>query len=606
MIRRCQSPHIFVLVFLISCALSVAILVSDLSAQQQEDILLKALKDELTRSMEKLQLKDMEKPYYIEYSVIDIETFEIKAAFGSIVKSEREGNRLLRVEVRVGNYDLDNSQFISQSLMFSVIPSTRQLVLEDDYLALRRDLWLATDQAYKQALEQLAQKQAYIKTKIQAEEIPDFSQEKALTAVDPRKPIKIDQKELEEGLRRLSAIFREFPAIYSSSMSLYVKAVHKYFINSEGTVVRQPAPLAALLIRATTQAPDGMILKHFIPFYGMSIEQLPSEKEVSTAIRNMAEELTALTSAPVLENYLGPVLVTGQAASELFAQVLAPHLSGERPPLMEQQQLAAMMPESKLARRLNRRVLPSFITVVDDPTQETYAEHPLIGYYKVDDQGVLAQPVTLIENGVLKTLLMSRRPRKEILQSNGHARTMEIGSPSAQIGNLFVKTTEGKSLAELKQELIDLCRDQGLSYGLLVNKVDNPNISGRELAISAFSMRGVQQQETMTAPVLAYKVYVEDGREELVRGVNVGEMTVTMLKDIVATGKDYHVNNKLSGGGGVMGAFFSYASMFGDVGAVGIPTSVIAPPVLFEEVELKKPTGPQRKPAFLKHPFFKK
>ena len=193
MIRRYQLRFTLLPVFL-SCVLSIASAVSNLNALQQEDVLLKALKDELARSMEKLQLKDMEKPYYIEYAVTDVETLEIKAAFGSIIKSERDRSRLLRVEVRIGNYDMDNSQFVSQSLMFSILPSTRQLVIEDDYIAVRRDLWLATDRAYKQALEQLAQKRAFIKTKIQAEEIPDFSREKAITAIYPEKQITFNQK----------------------------------------------------------------------------------------------------------------------------------------------------------------------------------------------------------------------------------------------------------------------------------------------------------------------------------------------------------------------------------------------------------------------------
>ncbi len=607
MIKYHQSRFIFLWIFLLSCALSVVIPASNLSAQQQEDILLKALKDELDRSVEKLQLKDLERPYYIEYAVKDTETFVVKAVFGAIVRSDRNRSRLLKVGLRVGSYDLDNSEFMSQSSPYSMIGGRpRQLVLEDDYAALRHDLWLATDRAYKQALEQLAEKRSFIKTKVQPEEIPDFSHEEATTAIAPRKPIKFDQKKWKDEVRRLSAIFREFPAIYDSSLTLYIKFAHKYFINNEGTVIRQPAPLVALHIRASTQAPDGMRLKHFVPFYGTALGQLPPEKEMAAAIRKMAEELTALTSAPVLENYIGPVLVTGQAASELFTQMLAPQLSGQRPPLMEQQQMGAMMPESKFARRLNRRVLPSFFTVVDDPTQKIYEEQPLIGSYKVDDQGVLARPVTLIEDGVLKTLLMSRRPRKEISQSNGHGRATEIGSPSPVIGNLFVKTTEGKSFAELKQELIDLCLDQGLSYGLLIKKLDNPNITGRELSFSPFAMRGGLQKEQLTTPILIFKMFVEDGREELVRGVTVGEMSVRMLKDIVAAGKDYYVNNWLSAGGGLMGAFFSYGARFGGAGAFGIPTAVVAPSVLFEEVELKKQSGALKKPAFLKHPFFTK
>jgi predicted Zn-dependent protease len=586
--------------------LLVVIPVSKLRAQQQEDVLLKALKDEMNRSMEKLQLKDMEKPYYIEYAVEDAETFVIKAVFGAIVESDHDRSRLLRVGLRVGSYDLDNSEFAGGSSPYSMIGGRpAQLVLEDDYAALRHDMWLTTDRAYKQALEQLAAKRSFIKTKVQPEEIPDFSREEATKTIASKRLLTLDKKKWKEALRRLSAIFREFPVIYDSSISLNVRFSHKYFINSEGTVSHQPANLVSLYVRAATQASDGMGLKHFVPSYGTNLEQLPSEKEMAASIRKMAEELTALTSAPVLEKYLGPVLVTGQAAGELFAQVLAPQLSGHRPPLMEQQQMAAMMTESKLASRLNRRVLPSFFTVVDDPTQKTYEKHQLIGSYQVDDQGVPARSVTLIERGVLKTLLMSRRPSKEISQSNGHGRAMQIGSPSVQIGNLFVQTNEGKSFVELKQELIDLCQDQGLSYGLLIKQFDNPIITGREFSLSSFSRRG-PQQEIVTPPILVYKVFVEDGREELVRGVIVAEMSVRMLRDIVAVGKDYYVNNKLTAGSGIMGLFFSYAFRLGEAGALGIPTTVIAPSVLIEEVELKKPGGAQQKPAFLKHPFFKK
>lgn len=602
-----QSKFIYLWIFLLSCVLLATIPVSGLCAKKQEDVLLKALKDELARSAEKLQLKNLEKPYYIEYTVKDTKTFEVKAIFGAVVKSDRRQSRFLKVEVRVGNYDLDNSEFVGQRSIFSALRTRpRSIVLEDDYMALRHDVWLATDAAYKQALEQLAEKQSFIKTKVQAEEIPDFSREEAITSIAPRKQLKYDKSQWEKVVRSLSEVFREFPAIYDSSVSLQGKVTNKYFINSEGTVIRQPLTLFSLYVRASTQAPDGMRLKHFIPFYGANLKDLPSEKEIEAAIRKMAEELTALTSAPVLENYLGPVLVTGEAASELFAQVLAPQLSGHRPPLMEQQQMAAMFPESKIAGRLNRRVLPSFLNVVDDPTKTNYGEHQLIGAYKIDDQGVPARPVTLIENGVLKTLLMSRRPRKEISQSNGHGRAMQLGSPSAQIGNLFVQTTEGKNLTELKQELIDLCKDQGLSYGLLIKKLDNPGITGRELSLSTFMMRGGPQKETVTAPLMMYKVSVEDGREELVRGVGVEEMSVRTLKDIVAVGSEYYVNNRLTTGGGLMGLAFSFSVSLGGPAAVGIPTTVIAPSVLFEEVELKKPSGPQQKPALLKHPFFSK
>lgn len=605
--KRRQSKYILFWLFLFIFSNSIHIPASKIIDQPQKDVIIEALQDELNRSMEKLQLKDMEKPYYIEYIIEDAETYEVNAVFGAIVKAEQDKARRSRVEVRVGSYDLDNSEFFSRRSIYAMTESRpRSTVLEDDYLALRRDLWLTTDRVYKQALEQLAQKRSFIKTKVQVEEISNFTREEAVVNIAPKKEITLDQEKWKEDIRRLSAIFRKFPAVHDSNISSYVKLTHKYYINSEGSIYRQSEPLISLYIEASTQAPDGMQLKHYIPFYGTSFQELPPEKEIAATIHKMGEELTELASAPLLEKYVGPVLVTGEAACELFAQILAPQLSGHRPPLMEEPQMAGMFPENKLAGRLNRSVLPTFFSVVDDPTQKTHGRDPLIGFYNVDDQGVLAQPVTIIENGVLKTLLMSRRPRKEISKSNGHGRAVQLSTPSAQIGNLFLKTTDGKSFEELKKELIDLCQGQGLSHGLLIRKLDNPDITGREFSLASFSMQGDQRREQLTTPILVYKVFVDDGREELVRGIKVKEMSVRMLRDIVSAGNDYYVCNRLTAGGGIIGRAISLSLMYSDRAPVGIPTSIIAPSILFEELELEKPTGPQKKPVLLKHPFFKK
>lgn len=601
-----QKRFRHLMVFLLMCTLGVV--TGGQAVKEPEDLLLKAMQDELARSAAQLRLPDLEKPYYIEYAVVDDETFHAEAAFGAVVGSNRDRSRLLRVDVRVGSYDLDSSEFIGSRSLFSLATEVpRQLVQDDDEAALRHDLWLAADAAYKRALEQLAQKRAYIQNKVQPEQIPDFSREQPTTIIAARQSLAVDQAKWREVVRRLSAIFREFPAIQDSSVKLRAQVAHKYFVNSEGSVARQPSALVSLIARAATQAPDGMPLKHFVPFYGTSLDQLPSEPEMAAAIRRMAEELTALASAPVLEKYIGPVLVTGQASSELFAQVLAPQLSGQRPPMSDQDMLVAMMPKSELADRLNRPVLPAFLTVVDDSTQTTHHRQALIGAYRVDDQGVPARSVTLIEGGVLKTLLMSRRPRKEITQSNGHGRAMAYGSPGAQIGNLFVQTTSGKSFAELKQELINLCRAQRLSHGVVIKMLDDPSITGRDFSLSSLMMGFGQTREPLTAPILAYKVSVEDGREELVRGIRVSELSVRTLKDIVAAGADAYVNHRLvTSGGGISGLAFAFAPSFAELTAAGIPTTVVAPSVLVEELELKSAGGPQQKPALLQHPYFAK
>ena len=579
-------------------------------AAGQPDVLLRAMQDELARSTGTLQLEELERPYFIEYAVVDTESTVLEATFGASVRDSQSRTRSLRVDVRVGSHELDNSEFLGMRSMFSMRNLPRTLVREDDYDALRHDLWLATDAAYKEALEQLAQKRAFIQNRVQDEPVPDFSDEEAVVLVEPLAEAGFDEGAWRETVRMLSEVFREYPEIDESSVTLHVEASNKYLVNSDGSMVRQPASLAVLYARAATRAPDGMRLKHFVPFYERAVEDLPAAAELEATVRVMAGELTALAAAPVLDDYIGPVLVSGQASSELFTQVLGAQLSGHRPPVFEDERMAMMMRSSDLANRLNRRVLPAAFDVVDDPTREAFAGEPLIGSYAVDDQGVQAQPVTLVEGGVLQTLLMSRRPRTEIPQSNGHGRAAAFGSPTAQVGNLFVRAEGGLGAAELKRELIGLADDAGLDYGVLIRMVDDPGISGTEpLSMSSIMLmaQGGSSQSQLTRPVLAYKVYVEDGREELVRGLGFRDVSVRSLRDIVASGEDQYVNNRFlaSGGGGFPGGLgVVILSGLGGPGGLGVPVAVVAPSVLFEELEIERAGGAQQTPALLEHPYF--
>jgi TldD protein len=570
------------------------------------DIVIKAMKDEMDRSMKSLKIENMEKPYYLEYVIADYWQMEIEGSFGSLTKSEETHRRTAKVGIRVGSSQLDNTGFLSRSSMFSVMMGgTGPTVIDDDYNALRHELWLATDKAYKSALEQLAGKKAYLKNQAQSEEIPDFSKEESVQKILPRKTMKIDRGKWEKTVKELSAVFRQFPAVYESHVDMRIVLNNKYFTNSEGTVVCQPEPLVSLAAYAETQAADGMKLKHYIPFYAPTLEGLPNEKELTAGIKKMAEELTALASAPVLENYIGPVLFTGQASAELFTQVLVPHLSGERPPLSDMPQMSQMSTPSALVNRLNRKIFPREISIIDDPTQTDFAGQALIGSYAVDDQGVVSRSVTLVENGVLKTLLMSRRPRKEIANSNGHARSPLMGSSGVQIGNLFIAADKGKTYRDLKKELLQLCEDQQLPFGLIVKTFDNPAITGMEMSVSLF-MRGSQPGTTITSPVMVYRVYVEDGREELVRGIALSGLEVDDLKDIAAVGNDSYLHHRiLSSGGGMMGSIFMIFSSQGRSG-MGVPASIAAPSVLFEEVEFKKQEEKAKKPPLMPHPFFAK
>jgi predicted Zn-dependent protease len=571
-----------------------------------EDVILQAMKDELGRSMKSLKIENMDKPYYLEYSIWDIWGLSIEGNFGSLTNSQESHQRVLKVGIRVGSYQLDNTGYIDRSSLFSsVIGRHGHVVVEDDYNAIRRDIWLATDRTYKDALQQLGSKKAYIKNQVQTEEIPDFSQEESVQKIAPGITLEVDRDKWEKIVKQLSTIFRQFPALHESQVNMEASILQKYFVNSEGTVFYQPHTLVSLVAHASTQAADGMKLKHYIPFYATSLQQMPSEKELTAGIKKMAEELTELASAPVMEEYIGPVLFTKQAAAELFTQVLAPHLSGERPPLSNiSQRYGVTTFSSKLIQRLNRKILPSEVSITDNPLKTEFNQVPLIGSYFIDDQGVVSRPVNLVGKGILKTLLMSRRPRKEISQSNGHGRSGLRGNPGTQIGNLLITTEKGKAYQELKKELLELCKDQGLDFGLIIKTVDNPAITGMESP--GFGARSSQTESALTTPVMMVRVYAKEGREELVRGLTINELSVSDLKDITAVGNDSYVLNRMvAPAGTITGSIFAYYITRAGT-SMTIPASIVAPSVLFEELEFKKSEEKREKTPLMTHPFFEK
>ena len=538
-------------------------------ASATDDAVLRAMSDELQRSVAELRLGNLDKPYFIQYVVLDEEEYTAQATFGALTSSDQTHQRYVQVQARVGTYDFDNSEFVSGPAG----PSTGvllQSVLDNDYSGLRHTLWLATDSAYKQAVEVLARKRAFVQNKIQETQPPDFSKEPPTNAISPARQLDFDKARTEARMREWSRIFKEFPEVQTSNVRLVARLTDRYLVNSEGTRTLQPTMIVSLEVNASTQSSDGMRISHTIPFNGRNFEQLPSPESIAQSIRQLASDLTALRSAPVLDaNYSGPVLLTGQASAEMFARVLAPNLSGQRGPMFERQQQENIA--SDLLDRMNRPVLPAYFSVFDDPAQIRAGDKNLIGYYQVDDQGIPSQRVSLVEDGLLRNMLMSRRPGKHRNQSNGHGRSGYPGRETAQIGNLFIAANEGKNYEELKQELIKLGKTERLEYAVIIKSLDS---SGR-------GQIGI--------PILTYKVFMADGREELVRGATVRGLSVQSLRHIQAAGNDIFVANRLTGTRGAE-----------------TPVSVIAPSVLLEEMELERAASVQQRPASLTHPYFEK
>lgn len=527
-------------------------------SNQNDDVILRAVKDEMARAMKDLKLKDFEKPYFIEYVVEDEDALIIESKFGALLKSSRERGRTLFTQVRVGNYDFDNTtEFVGGFKLPFPMP------LDDDYTALRRAVWFVTDFSYKQAIDQFAAKKAAKQNGSDEDDdknVPGLSKEEPVVSIEKRGTLQVDKEKWEKQIRAWSAMFRSYPEIQESSITFYVRHVNRYLINSEGTTVIEPTLLISFNIYAEALTPDNIRLTPSRHIYAKTFDEFPSTEEINQVIRNLAQDLTKLKNAPQFDGkYIGPALFTERAAVQLFLQLLSQSLDS-----------------NGLVERLDRKVLPTFLSVVDDPTQTKLGNFRLIGDYKIDAQGVSAKPLTLIENGVLKTLLMTREPIEEIQRSNGRARPGNNGVTSANISNFFVKSKDGKSFAELKQQLIEACRAQGLSYGILFREID-----------STFTPQGTE----LSVPILAYKVYVEDGREELFRGADIFDLTVRELRTILAAGNDAHPFNIILGNGHQ---------------GEGIPVSVIAPSVLLDEIDLRKSTDAKEKPLLLTHPYFNK
>jgi hypothetical protein len=543
----------------------LAALALALPARAADDVVMKALRDELDRSMKQLQLEKLDKPYFIAYRVQDRTQLSTSATFGALLSGDISRARYLTVQVRVGDYQRDNSNFLAFPMRANGLTETLVLPIDDDYQELRRHIWLATDSAYKAALETLSRKRAALENRTTRENLPDFSREQPTTALEPPSPVKMDLGQAEALVRDLSAIFRQQPEIFTSSTSLEVSDTRSWYINSEGSVTTQESSAANFMAGAQTQAADGMMLPDWVTAAGRSMEELPSESALAAQLRAMADRLTRLRHAPLVDRYTGPVLFDGGASPELFSQVIAPKFLDMRVPASDNLQIEtyAAQSASKFQDRLGARVLPTFLSVVDDPTQSSFQGTPLLGGHTVDDEGVRARPTTLVEKGILKTLLATRAPVSGIPQSTGSFRAY-----GAQPSNLIVAVDNGKSEPELKDQLLSLVKQRNKDFGIEVRRV------GREI----------------------YKVY-PDGHEELVRQGQFDGLDETAFKDLAAASRELTVYTI---------PFAAYAGRL-YAGQPGMPlVSLVVPALLFEDLTLKPTAGELPKLPLSKHPFFEK
>jgi len=574
-------------------------------AAAQDDVVMKAMRDELDRSMKQLRLENLNRPYFIAYRVSDQASSTMAAVLGSLTGSEQHHLRLLTVEVRVGDYALDNTNFLSFRFgpagVVRSFGNTVQLPLEDDYKEVRRQIWLATDAAYKKALESLAQKRAALENKTRAEDLPDFSKEEPVTSHESPVTMDLDPKQAEVLVRRLSAVFRSMPDIHRSSVELQAGNEYTRYLNSEGTEYTHAAPSVGLIARAGTQAPDGMPLGDEFAVYQRSMAALPGEEQLAGQLRDMGKRLLELRAAPLVERYNGPVLFEGQASAEIFSQAFAPKLVASRRPVTDNPQfeMLASRGESPLQDRLGARVLPDWASVIDDPTQQGQSGALLLGGYSVDYDGVRARKTVVVENGFLKTLLLSRAPVRGMPHSTGNLRGFGV-TPS----NLFLTVQNGLSNAALEQKLLSLAQQRGKPYAIVVRRLRNPLLGDpREMATSLLGsfLPGVGGGKGMIESTAeAYEVF-PDGHEKLIRNAQLEGLNEASFKDLIAASSSQTVYTM---------PFVSFGSMMMGMFATGMMPNQSNPPVvsfsvpnqLFEDVTVNPPTGEIPKPPLSQPP----
>jgi TldD protein len=566
--------------------------------ESESDKTLHAMHDEMERARTRLQLPGVEKPFYLEYRLMDLDVRAVTSTFGALISTSTTRNRFMSVDVRVGNYHLDSSNFISEDGFQGFLGSTGEVGIDRDYNSLRQDLWLATDQAYKQAVTQMSLKQSFLRSLTKPPEIDDFSQAAPLVKIDAHAEPDWTSRNWEDESRAASLALTNFPHLSGARVNYYMIYVTYYLMNSEGTTIRSSRNLAAIEAALDTTADDGMALHDYYATYVTKPADLPNPAAVGASLAQTGTELMTMRQSPLMQDFTGPVLFDPPAAGSLLAQALAPSLSGARPPLSTMPAFDEIMERmggrSEWSGRVNTRVLPANVSLIDDPTLKEFNGQPLLGNYEIDDEGVKAQRVQVVENGSLKNLLMSRRPGPEFSTSNGHARSALLSDTRPLASNLFLQANGGLDQTALKKKFLDACRDDGHEWCLEVKKMDNPALSSiRQEDFSDF-LGGIAGgvASGLRIPLVVYRVYVSDGREEMVRGGHIEGLQLRAIRNILGIGDDetvfpYMQNTQGGFAGTALGAFGSANG--------GIPSTVVTPSLLLDEIEFRGFHGEPRR-----------
>lgn len=533
---------------------------------QQPSPLLKVLDQELERNFNGLKQKADPPPYFIAYTVADVESDVVTATMGTLTGQNRSEARVLDVTVRVGNPSLDNYHRTANDRgQFS---SAVQVPLGDGANALRRACWLETDRIYRLASQRLIQ----IKTNQQVQvsrddDSADFSKEEPAQYTAPAPKINYKAAEWTDRLRKLSARFANYPGVLSSNVALVVQRETKYLVNTEGTRIQTARTFAQIMITAQGKASDGMDLGVHESFEAEDPAKLPKDDVILGGVDKAGKDLEGLLRAPVVEPYVGPAILSGRAAGVFFHEIFGHRVEGHRQKDEAEGQT--------FTKSVGQPVLPEFLSVIFDPTRPNLNGTYLNGAYAFDDEGVKARSVTAVDHGILKTFLLSRSPIKGFPQSNGHGRRQIGADVVSRQSNLIVESSKTVSDDKLREMLRDELKRQNKPWGLFFSRVTGGYTTTQRRGLQAFTV----------IPLVVYRVFADGKPDELVRGVDIVGTPLASFAKIVATSDKQEVFN------GVCGA---------ESGSV--PVSAVAPAILISEIEIQKKEHSQDRPPLLQRP----
>ena len=571
------------------------------SAQSQQDpstdLLTSAMADELQRSMEALKLGDEPLPYYVEYRLEDHNTLLLKATLGSVANEISSHYRTGHVQVRVGDYALDSSLVTrfgngGSALHRYYAPNNFRLPLDNNYQAVRRSFWLATDLAYKRALEDYAVKLADKQAMTDRDGLVDFYPAPKVSLQELTAQPAIEPAQARQLTEALSKVLAEFPQLYESMVWFPVQYRDIRYLNSEGSTFRRQVPDITIGAIARTQAEDGAILWDFDQVRVRNVDDLPGQDELAMQLSALGQRLTEARSASRLDQYVGPVLFEGQAAAILFANMFASQLQSvprmvASEPNMQPWVADLQARQQRFGRKLGSRVLPRGASLVDDPTLDRFNSLPLIGRYRVDDEGVVGERKTLVQDGRLKQILSSRIPMYGTTQSTGNSRG---GFPMP--GNLVLTSDVAANAAERAQLLEELRIDAGTDYVVIVEKLADPQAQRQLQSMQSVAM--FNYGERLPEALVAWRQY-PDGRRERIRNLNIERFAVREFRRLEAIGDDHYVHSMTP-------AFPSGGYFLAGVRGRLEPSSYVVPSLLFEELAIADSKTMDRRPPVLPRP----